>query len=388
MTPGRRVSALVWGAGSPSLVLLHGGGQNAHTWDTVALALDRPLLAVDLPGHGHSDWPEDARALDPSAMADDVAAVVSRLAPDAAAVIGMSLGGVTAIALATRHPELVRRLLLVDITPGVNREKSSDIAAFLAGPESFTSFDEILQRTIEFNPTRSVSSLRRGVLHNAVQREDGSWTWRHQLGRPAQSSALHVDQVDFAAQWDDLEHVAAPVLLARGSLSPVVDDDDVAEFRRRRPARHAWWWSTTRGTASRATVPWSWPASSPGSSPRPRPEPESGAKPGRAAGGSGGSPAGVGLAMGERLRRLFGEGDGQHLADLRSRVEAELLPDRLGHVLQVGLVAGGQDHRASGRPGGRPAPSGARRRWAAPGPAGSPPRSCPPPRTPACPAAG
>ena len=67
VAPGRAVSALVWGGGSPELVLLHGGGQNAHTWDTVALALDRPLLAVDLPGHGHSDWPQDSAWLDASA---------------------------------------------------------------------------------------------------------------------------------------------------------------------------------------------------------------------------------------------------------------------------------------------------------------------------------
>ena len=57
--PGRVLSALVWGDGPPELVLLHGGAQNAHTWDTVALALDRPLVAIDLPGHGHSDATEE-----------------------------------------------------------------------------------------------------------------------------------------------------------------------------------------------------------------------------------------------------------------------------------------------------------------------------------------
>jgi pimeloyl-ACP methyl ester carboxylesterase len=126
-------------------------------------------------------------------------------------------------------------VVLVDITPGVNHEKSADIAAFLAGPETFASFDEILERTIQFNPTRSESSLRRGVLHNAVQRDDGTWTWRHQLGRPSGGSGLHVERVDFGSQWDDLERITVPVLLARGSRSPVVDDEDVAEFHRRRP---------------------------------------------------------------------------------------------------------------------------------------------------------
>jgi pimeloyl-ACP methyl ester carboxylesterase len=236
VAPDRRVSALVWGTSPAELVFLHGGGQNAHTWDTVALALGRPLVAVDLPGHGHSDWPGDARALDPGGMADDVAATIAELAPAARWVVGMSLGGMTSIALATRHPELVEGLALVDITPGVDHNKSSDIAAFLAGPESFASFDEILERTIQFNPTRSESSLRRGVLHNAVQREDGTWTWRHQLGRPSGAAGLHVDSLDFGSMWDDLERISAPVLLIRGDLSPVVDDADEAEFRRRRPA--------------------------------------------------------------------------------------------------------------------------------------------------------
>jgi len=233
--PGRRVSALVWGTTPPELVLVHGGGQNAHTWDTVALALGRPLVAVDLPGHGHSDWPGDSQVLDPRAMADDVAAVIRELAPGAGPLVGMSLGGATSIALTAAHPDLVTRLALVDITPGVTREKSSDIAAFLAGPESFASFDEILERTIQFNPTRSESSLRRGVLHNAVQRDDGTWTWRHQLGRPPDSSGLHVGSVNFGPLWDDLQGLPVPVLLIRGALSPVVDDADEAEFHRRRP---------------------------------------------------------------------------------------------------------------------------------------------------------
>ena len=55
LEPGRNLSALVWGGTDPELVLVHGGAQNAHTWDTMAMALGRPLIAVDLPGHGHSD---------------------------------------------------------------------------------------------------------------------------------------------------------------------------------------------------------------------------------------------------------------------------------------------------------------------------------------------
>jgi pimeloyl-ACP methyl ester carboxylesterase len=229
--PGRNVSALRWGTEPPELVLLHGGAQNAHTWDTVALALGRPLLAIDLPGHGHSDWRGD-RAYWPAENARAVATVVEQVAPDAAAVVGMSLGGLTALALSARSPELVRRLVLVDVTPGVNGDKAAAITSFVNGPESFASFDEILERTVAFNPTRSESSLRRGILHNAAERADGSWSWRYDRFLPEEAPA---EVPDFGDLWRAVDAVQVPFMLVRGADSPVVDDADVAELRRRAP---------------------------------------------------------------------------------------------------------------------------------------------------------
>jgi pimeloyl-ACP methyl ester carboxylesterase len=230
VSPGRRLSALVWGAGPPELVLLHGGAQNAHTWDTVALALDRPLVAIDLPGHGHSDGGPHG-SLSIADHAQDVHQVVAALAPRAKAVAGMSLGGHTALELAGRHPDDVARLVLVDITPGVTSAKASAITAFIDGPPEFASFDELLARTIEFNPTRSVSSLRRGILHNAVQREDGTWVWRYARFREPATA-----RPEFVDHWETLSGLTMPVLLVRGTApGSVVDDDDEAELLRRLP---------------------------------------------------------------------------------------------------------------------------------------------------------
>lgn len=240
---GRQLSALVWGEGEPELVFLHGGAQNAHTWDTVALALGRPLVAIDLPGHGHSDGGIE-NALDSAGNARDVATVIRSLAPDARAVVGMSLGGVTAIALAALAPDLVRSLVLVDITPGVDEQKASAIVAFVNGPESFDSFDDLLARTIAFNPTRSESSLRRGILHNALQREDGTWVWRyarHRLAADAAATSTDtgppaVGHPEFGSLWDAVSGLTMPVLLVRGMLpQSVVDDADEAELVRRCP---------------------------------------------------------------------------------------------------------------------------------------------------------
>src|SRR5271156_5119587 len=230
--PGYALSALRWGTGSPELVLVHGGAQNAHTWDTVALALDRPLLAVDLPGHGHSDGGPEG-SISAGSNGRDLATVIAELAPDAQGVVGMSLGGISSIALAATAPELVRALVLVDVTPGVNPEKAAPITNFINGPASFDSFDDLLARTIEHNPGRTESSLRRGILHNAVQREDGSWVWRYARFRTEPSgTAVHPD---FGDLWDAVSALTMPILLVRGLAWSVVDDADVAELLRRQP---------------------------------------------------------------------------------------------------------------------------------------------------------
>jgi len=194
---GCRLSALVWGTGPPEIVLLHGGAQNAHTWDTVALALHRPLVAVDLPGHGHSDAgaltggrlaPEDlaadvagaVEALAPKDLAADVAGVVEALAPEAAGVVGMSLGGLTTLALSTVAPALVRRVVLVDVLPTLDPRGAAAIArlrgtARRASPSLRR--DPGPDRGPQPQPVRGVAAA--GILHNAVQRDDGSWVWRY-----------------------------------------------------------------------------------------------------------------------------------------------------------------------------------------------------------------
>ncbi|CAB4364077.1 MAG: alpha/beta fold hydrolase [Actinobacteria bacterium] len=239
VAPGRRVSFLVWGEGEPEYVFLHGGGQNAHTWDTVALALGRPLVAIDLPGHGHSDDVADPSRLSPQDNAADVAHVVRAVAPNAKVIVGMSLGGLTTIALAAHAPELVRRAVIVDVTPGVNSDKSKAISDFIRGPATFPSFEELLARTIEHNSTRTVESLRRGILHNAFQLEDGSWMWRYRRfpgGGVVGGVVTATEHPNWAPLWDLLGANTAPVLLVRGMrVQSVVDDADVAELMRRRP---------------------------------------------------------------------------------------------------------------------------------------------------------
>lgn len=227
----RQLSGLKWADGPPEMILVHGGAQNAHTFDTVALSLQRPLIALDLAGHGHSD----ASPFKPSALtahARDVIAAIEQLVQAPLPLVGMSLGGLTSLLVAHERPDLIASLVLIDITPGINESKARHILNFVNGPRTFESFDELLERTVTHNPTRSVTSLRRGILHNALRQNDGTWVWRHQRHPHGE-----LDAPDSGDLWMKLSELTMPVTLIRGmASSSVVDDDDEREFLVRLPS--------------------------------------------------------------------------------------------------------------------------------------------------------
>jgi len=224
------ISALTWGDGPPRVVFLHGGGQNAHTWDTVIVGLGEPALAVDLPGHGHSAWRDDSD-YSPRRNAAALAPVLGELAPNADLVVGMSLGGLTAIALAAAAP--VRELVLVDVTPSALKRHAELTAeqqgtvALVHGEREFPSFAAMLEVTTAAAPHRDPKSLRRGVFHNSRRLDNGRWTWRYDMMQT---------MPDFAGLWDDVAATDAPITLVRGGNSGFVTDEDADELARR--AKH------------------------------------------------------------------------------------------------------------------------------------------------------
>jgi pimeloyl-ACP methyl ester carboxylesterase len=240
---GQRLSYLRWGEGDPELVFLHGGAQNAHTWDTVMLALDRPAIAVDLPGHGHSDRRAD-RDYGPWRNAEAVGTLMRSVAQRARCVIGMSLGGATTIRLAAQHPDLCRRAVFVDVTPQINdpvRQLTTaerGTVSLIAGPPIYDTFDQMADAAVALSPNRGPEGVRRGVRHNARRLDDGRWMWRYDLfgpspGGPSASTGDAVAWVDFTPLWEDVTAINVPVLFVRGGLSPFVRDDDIGEMKAR-----------------------------------------------------------------------------------------------------------------------------------------------------------
>lgn len=241
---GQALSYMQWGNGEPELVFLHGGAQNGHTWDTVMLALGHPGVAVDLPGHGHSDRRSD-RDYGPWRNAEAVATLMEAVMPTARCVIGMSLGGATTIRLAAQRPDLCRRAVFVDVTPQINDHSRQlgtaerGTVSLIARPPVYDSFDEMADAAVALSPFRSAAGVRRGVRHNARRLDDGSWTWRYDLFGPPPGEAAAdgaTNWVDFTSLWDDVSAITVPALFVRGGLSPFVRDEDIAEMQRRLPS--------------------------------------------------------------------------------------------------------------------------------------------------------
>lgn len=227
----RSLSFIQYGTGSPVVTFLHGAALNAHTWDATALALGRPALAIDLPGHGRSDWREDADYR-PESVAASVASVIGQLGADCQLLVGQSLGGLAAALIAATNPGAVCGLVIVDITPGLRQGDAALIESFLSGPSDFASRDEIVDYARSFGIGISRESVARGVELNTRVRDDGRVVFRHHLGN------LGADRPqlgnDYSAVWESLESLAVPVLLVR-STRGFLTDDLVDEFIRRVP---------------------------------------------------------------------------------------------------------------------------------------------------------
>ena len=225
------VSAIKFGDAPPQVVFLHGGGQNAHTWDTVIVGLGVPALAIDLPGHGRSAWREDGD-YGPKLNAVAVEPMIREFAADAELVVGMSLGGLTALRLAVDAPDLVRKLVLVDVTPSAPErhtemtDAQKGTVALVQGERTFPTFDAMLEVTVAAAPHRDRESLRRGVFHNAKRLDDGTWTWRYDAITKGEG---------FEGLWDDVPRLTTPTTLIRGAKSFFVNDDDADAFARTAP---------------------------------------------------------------------------------------------------------------------------------------------------------
>lgn len=222
-----RFHYLDWGTpGRPPILFLHGGGLNAHTWDLVCLGLRREhrCLALDQRGHGDSEWsPEMDYATE--SHVGDLEAFVDHLGLDRFVLVGMSLGGVNALAWAGRHGRRLAGLVLVDVGPEIRMPGVQKIAAFTSEQKPLDSLDEVIERALAFNPRRDRQLLQLSLRHNLRRTPRGQWMWKYdQRHRGPVDPGAYQRRRDLL--WDAVSRVECPTLVVRGAESDVFHDED------------------------------------------------------------------------------------------------------------------------------------------------------------------
>jgi pimeloyl-ACP methyl ester carboxylesterase len=224
---GLRFRYLDWGTkGLRPIVFLHGGALTAHTWDLCCLALrdEFHCMALDQRGHGDSDWAPDAN-YSIAAQREDVKGFAKAVGLDQFVLVGMSMGAINGLAYAIAYPETLSALVLIDAGPNVRRPGSSRIRDFVNGGAKPETLEAIIERALSFNPRRDPLILRRSLMHNLRQQDDGNWVWKYDRRR-FQSMGGDQHAAERRGLADGLARVTCPTLVVRGAESDVFHDED------------------------------------------------------------------------------------------------------------------------------------------------------------------
>jgi pimeloyl-ACP methyl ester carboxylesterase len=221
---GQRFHFLEWGDdGAPTVLLLHGGNQSAHSWDLVSLHLaDRyHVYALDQRGHGDSEW---SRELDYSieAKAGDAAAFIETQRLGLPIVFGHSMGGQVTMRLALSGTP-VRGVVLVDIGPELSPAGTEIVANFVAHNVEFDDLDVFLDNVVKYDPYRSREHIARTVRYNMLRRADGKYVSKVDRRRVATEAPSGVT-------LQEVGGLQSPVLVLRGADSNVLEPEAAVRF--------------------------------------------------------------------------------------------------------------------------------------------------------------
>lgn len=221
-----------WGnIAAPPLIVLHGYTGHAWEFDQLAGALsdEYHVYSINQRGHGDSDWAETYNL---EVMADDIAGFIEALNLGKATVVGHSMGGVNAWWLASKHPEKMERLVLLDIEPQII--SSSEIVglwqeylAYYAQSE-FNSLEEGVAEYMASYEGNHQEALETFAKNNLKQNEAGKWVWKFDAENLIQwmQSTENSEQ----EQWELLQDITCPTLIVKAGSSPFTDMDAINQM--------------------------------------------------------------------------------------------------------------------------------------------------------------
>lgn len=243
---GLRFHYTEWGSpAAPPVLLLHGLNVQCHTWDPIArdLAENYRVIAMDMRGHGDSDWAPSGYRV--HSMARDVHALIDALALGPVRLVGHSAGVRVAIAVAGEKPETVRSLALSDAGPANSAAGAVAMRDFIQATTNLRGFrDEADARKFylgfhpewreDFIDLHVKYQLRRNWAGKLVPKADPDVQWI--------TGSVSLPDVEYL--WKMSENLTMPTLLLVGRRSNVLDEGVVEKMLKAMPAADVHWFDT------------------------------------------------------------------------------------------------------------------------------------------------
>ena len=217
-------------SGAPVLVL-HGlfGSLSNWGWHCKQLAQQYAVYGVDLRNHGDSPHSDQ---LDYQVMADDVRELIVRLELKYCCIVGHSMGGKVAMQLALNFPDLVEKLVIVDIAPVSYPENADRHMCVLAGMDA-VKLNEIKSRAeaeVTLRDYISEEATRKFLLTNLVRNKKGLFEWR------LHKDSIRENHANLRAGLTATKSFFKPVLFVKGSLSPYIKSEHEGQIKEFFPA--------------------------------------------------------------------------------------------------------------------------------------------------------
>lgn len=215
---GLRIHYVEWGAAdNPPLIMLHGIGRVAHTFDHIAphFAAKYRVLAVDMRGHGDSAWdPKGAYLVEDYVR--DIEGLARELRLRNIVIWGNSTGGRVAQVFAGMHPELVAGVISEDVGPERPREIADGMTARLKQEDErgWASEDDLFAQVKNGSPRTPEEILRAYVRFGSKKRPDGRIIWKRD---PAIGNGFVPTEL-----WRFVRQIKSPIIYILGGRSTIV----------------------------------------------------------------------------------------------------------------------------------------------------------------------
>lgn len=213
------------------LLILHGlfGNLGNWGWHSKQLAEKFAVYAIDLRNHGNSPHDDE---LNYQVMAKDIRELMIELKLESCYIIGHSMGGKVAMQLALSYPELIKKMIVVDIAPVFYAEDADGHLNVLAGMDAINT--EVIKSRTEAEETLKKyivdEAIRKFILTNLARSKKGSYHWR------LNKSAIRNNYPQLRAGLVSEDVFARPVLFVKGSLSNYIQAEHEAEIVKLFPA--------------------------------------------------------------------------------------------------------------------------------------------------------